>query len=265
MAQSADDLANQALAILGAETIGSISDNTHNARVINTKLDVVRLKLLRGHYWNFARARTQPSLLTVSDVTDSGGLIKITTSSAHGLSTGQKATVIEVKGTHEANGTWTITVTSTTEFTLDDSEFTNAYVSGGKTGRAPAFGYDWSHALPSDYLRLISIDGSSEGPWRVESGRLLTDIQEPKIAYVKDVTDYTAMDPSFYDVLAYAVATDVCMRVTQDNGLRQELAQEFRERLRQAKFVDATEDSITEIEADTWINSRFGEPVPRAK
>lgn len=68
----------------------------------------------------------------ISNVVNSSGLIKVTTSSAHGLSTGHKVSIEGVLGTTEANGRWTITVTSTTEFTLDSSAYANSYASGGK-------------------------------------------------------------------------------------------------------------------------------------
>jgi hypothetical protein len=68
----------------------------------------------------------------ISAIANSSGLIRITTSSAHGLSTGHKVSIEGVLGTTEANGRWTITVTSTTQFTLDGSAFANTYASGGK-------------------------------------------------------------------------------------------------------------------------------------
>lgn len=57
--------------------------------------------------------------------------IAITTSVAHGLSTGNKVEITGVLGNTAANDTWTITVTGASTFTLDDSVGNAAYTSGG--------------------------------------------------------------------------------------------------------------------------------------
>lgn len=57
--------------------------------------------------------------------------IVITTSTAHGRTTGQQVAVINVLGNLAANGYWTITVLSTTTFSLDGSAGSGAYLSGG--------------------------------------------------------------------------------------------------------------------------------------
>jgi hypothetical protein len=57
--------------------------------------------------------------------------VEITTSTNHGLSTGDIVTVSGVRGNGGANVTSTITVTAANKFTLDGSAGTAAYVSGG--------------------------------------------------------------------------------------------------------------------------------------
>lgn len=70
--------------------------------------------------------------LLVSGAADNGaGLIRVTTSNPHGLSSNNAVTIASVVGTVEANGDWVITVFDATNFDLNNSTFTNAYVSGG--------------------------------------------------------------------------------------------------------------------------------------
>ena len=57
--------------------------------------------------------------------------IQITTTGAHGLSTGQYVTIVGVLGNIGANGTYPITVTGTNSFTLTGSAGTGTYTSGG--------------------------------------------------------------------------------------------------------------------------------------
>jgi len=78
--------------------------------------------------------------VSVSGTANAGGLIEITTSAAHGLTTGFKVYIFGVGGTTEANGPWIVTATATDKFTLDGSTYTNAWTSGG-TVRT---GWGWS-------------------------------------------------------------------------------------------------------------------------
>lgn len=61
------------------------------------------------------------------------GLIRITTSTSHGYSTGDVVQIVGLVGTVEANGAWKITVISSTQFDLQNSAYVNARVSGGTT------------------------------------------------------------------------------------------------------------------------------------
>lgn len=70
------------------------------------------------------------SPLTVSTAAALGGLVEITTTGAHGLTTGWVVTISGIVGTTEANGTFPVTVVDSTHFTINVT-FANAYVSGG--------------------------------------------------------------------------------------------------------------------------------------
>lgn len=85
---------------------------------------------------------TRPyTTIAVSNVANNGsGLIRVTTSTAHGLTTGNKCFLKDITGTTEANGLATVTVIDATTFDIDGSTFTNAYVSGGTV----ITGYGWT-------------------------------------------------------------------------------------------------------------------------
>lgn len=57
--------------------------------------------------------------------------IVITTAAAHGLATGQQVAITGVNGNVAANGIWTVTVVSPTEFSLNASSGIGAYLSEG--------------------------------------------------------------------------------------------------------------------------------------
>lgn len=70
-----------------------------------------------------------PQIARITNVSSgSGGVILITTATAHGLSTGHKALIAGVEGTTEANGEFTVTHVSSTSFSLNSTTFANTYV-----------------------------------------------------------------------------------------------------------------------------------------
>lgn len=69
----------------------------------------------------------QPSAsLAVSQIVDSANTATVTTSSAHGLTTGNIVVIAGVTGDTDLNGTYKITVTSTTAFTFTSASVTDA-------------------------------------------------------------------------------------------------------------------------------------------
>jgi len=70
---------------------------------------------------------------SVSGAADNGsGLVRITTSAAHGLASEDIVTIHDIAGTTEANGTFQATLVDTTNIDLVGSTFSNGYTSGGK-------------------------------------------------------------------------------------------------------------------------------------
>jgi len=69
--------------------------------------------------------------VNISTTTGAGVLIQVTTSGNHYLASGQTVLIQGVAGNTAANGVWVITVTSATQFTLNNSVGSGAYTSGG--------------------------------------------------------------------------------------------------------------------------------------
>jgi len=71
-----------------------------------------------------------PAVNITGAANNGSGAIRITTA-ANGFTASDRVTIAGVGGTTEANGNWSITVISTTQFDLVGSTFANAYTSGG--------------------------------------------------------------------------------------------------------------------------------------
>jgi len=63
---SETSICNMALALLGDERIGALTDNTEAARACNSVYEHLRNGLLRSHPWRFARARANLASLSTA-------------------------------------------------------------------------------------------------------------------------------------------------------------------------------------------------------
>jgi len=88
---------------------------------------------------------TDPNAVTfrdITNVTNNGiGIIRVTVSVTSGFITGQRVIINDVVGVTAANGKWTITVINPSQFDLQNSSFSGAYVSGGYVINNPSLPY----------------------------------------------------------------------------------------------------------------------------
>ena len=187
-------ICNGALNQLGATTILSLSEDSKNARLCNSRYTQVRDALFRSHPWNCLQKRVQ----IAADTT------------------------------------------------------------------APAWGFKNAYTLPADCLRLLKIlDYDSN--YKVEGRKILSNTSSMKILYVARVTDPNEYDELLRETLSASLGADIAFGVTSNNQTATNMYNLFKEKLRDARFVDSTEGQNVEpdlgmsdvIDASTFINSRY--------
>ena len=187
-------ICNGALNQLGATTILSLSEDSKNARLCNSRYTQIRDALFRTHPWNCLQKRVQ------------------------------------------------IAADTTT----------------------PAWGFKNAYTLPADCLRLLKIlDYDSN--YKVEGRKILSNTSSMKILYVARVTDPNEYDELLRETLSASLGADIAFGVTSNNQTAKNMYELFKDKLRDARFVDSTEGQNVEqdlgmtdvIDAGTFINSRF--------
>ena len=125
---------------------------------------------------------------------------------------------------------------------------------------APDWGFARAYPVPADYLRLIELDNPSRFPYRIESGRILSDLTSPiRIRYVKRVTSADEMDVLFRDALASRLAMEWAEPLSQTTSLTQEMAQLYQQKLRIARVADGQEDTHRRLVSSSFVDARgFG-------
>ena len=135
---------------------------------------------------------------------------------------------------------------------------------------APAFGYTYQYALPGDCLRVLeftngtlsypqdNIFSNSGGPVYVIEGRnLLSDEAVVKIKFISRVEDPNQYDSLLVDTLSARLAYEICYAITGSNAMIATTKALYDEKIKEARFVDATEGAAGNFEASDLIESRF--------
>lgn len=278
--QSDLNVSNWALRLMGHRAIlTALSDTTTEGLACNAMVDNAKQALLRMHPWNFAIKRKKISAypeFAISNVTFvSANLLEVTHASTSFV-TGQYVTITGVTGATQANGTWEIQSAvngTTTRITVIDVPLAgdlDAYTASDTDfiRRSPAFGYTYIFDKPTGCLRVLEIneDRTLDG-YKIEDTTIVGDDSNIRIKYVDDVSDYTKMDAMFYQTLAHFLAYELCDHLSASDSKKNELAaylwggQGKRGMLPFSRFIDSSEDATTEIQATSWVESRFSSPV----
>lgn len=137
---------------------------------------------------------------------------------------------------------------------------------------APTFGYAYQYSLPTDpfCLRVLEFSNGSlsypqdnmtsntGGPVFVIEGRkLLTDEGTARIKYIGRVTDPQQYDALLTEALAARLASEIAYALTGSTSVSQLADALYRDKLREARFVDGTEGAPQKLEASDFIEARF--------
>jgi hypothetical protein len=130
---------------------------------------------------------------------------------------------------------------------------------------APPFEYLTQYPLPNDYLRMEHIF-QQMGAYKIEGNMILTNagsqgITIPngalEIVYVADITDTTAFDSLFVDLLTLRMAILLAPRVCAPGLDISALQTEFKEIYTEAKLVDSQDDTPADLIIDSITHSRY--------
>ncbi len=126
---------------------------------------------------------------------------------------------------------------------------------------APAFGFDYAYQLPSDFLRAVSVHpgdaGAGNVPYKIEGRQLLAGATDIYLRYVRQVTDPNQMDAMFRETLAWALAVDLSIPITQTGTTREHMKDGLVAALSRAKSVDAIEDYPEAEPSSIWVSGRY--------
>ena len=132
---------------------------------------------------------------------------------------------------------------------------------------APAFDFSYQFTLPTDpyCLRVLRLQ-DQDTVHAIEGRKLLANESTVKLVYVGRVTDVNTYDQLLIEAISARLASDISYALVNSTTLTNQMWNLYDSKLREARFVDATEgtpDNITNLtdktyqEGDLFIASRF--------
>jgi len=136
-----------------------------------------------------------------------------------------------------------------------------------KDPTAPTFEFSNAFSLPNNpyCLRLLQLD-KHDIVHRVERRKILCDEDTISIIYIGKILDVNQYDTLLIETIAAALAADIAYPIVGSITLGEQMRILYEAKLKEARFVDATEGtpaSITSVaaagslESDIFIRSRF--------
>ena len=127
----------------------------------------------------------------------------------------------------------------------------------------PVIEYTYGYTLPSDCLRVLKVhNGTTDSiesalDYKVEGRKIVTDEGTVYLIYVAIDTDPTNYDSYLYEAVSHQLAADLAYAITNNSTLANQYMSRADERLREARFIDATENALDTIEANEFTDARL--------
>jgi len=128
---------------------------------------------------------------------------------------------------------------------------------------APVIEYSNAYALPSDCLRVLKVhNGTTDSiqsaiDYKLEGRNIVTDEGTVYLIYVALDTDPNNYDSYLQESISHQLAADLCYAITNNATLANNYMARADERLREARFIDASENSLGTIESNEFTDARL--------
>lgn len=128
----------------------------------------------------------------------------------------------------------------------------------------PEFDWGYEYPLPSDCLRVISVNqrpgGTRLTDYAVEGRAILSNSADCRVRYIRDVTDPTLWDSMFSSYFCYRLAAAIAPSLRLDPAAGQQMEQmaaAIRDQAREADAVES-EPRVTRLDQSEMIEEREG-------
>ena len=128
---------------------------------------------------------------------------------------------------------------------------------------APIVEYAYAYTLPVSCLRILKIhNGTTDSiasnlNYKVEGRKILTGEGTVYLVYIALDTDPNVYDSYLREAISAEIAADLCYAITNNSALATKYRAMADERLREARFVDSTENALDTVESNEFTDARL--------
>ena len=129
---------------------------------------------------------------------------------------------------------------------------------------APVYKYSSAFQVPGRVIRIL--DTEFDFAWERQGDTVLSNEDSFKCECIVRVTDTTKWDTAFVTMFSARIEAQIAYAVTNSRTIQADRVNSYLKMLRETKAFNAQEGSLTELEANTWLLSRFdGRDTPLAE
>jgi hypothetical protein len=116
--------------------------------------------------------------------------------------------------------------------------------------------YSYRFTLPAECLRIIAVD-NNDAPWVVRQRKLYANTNAPVVRWVNNIpADIAKLDALLVSALILRLAHACCYKIVQSNSSKDQLWQDYRLAMQEAKSVDSQESAGEVYEINHWTDAR---------
>lgn len=122
----------------------------------------------------------------------------------------------------------------------------------------PAYDYDNQFSLPTDCLRLITVEPAfADTDYALEGRKILFSGDTLEIIYIKNVTDYNELDALTNEAISCYLAYDISYLITNDNQTTERMMMMYEKTIKKAKASNNRQLKKLSFYASNWSDSRL--------
>lgn len=149
--------------------------------------------------------------------------------------------------------------------------FARRLVKLARLSTAPEFGFDFAYALPSDWLRTVTLHDNDAGLGSVNYeeievanvGALACSIEDAYLKFIYTLTDPNRMSADFRTAFAYALAVQMPGISNLSAAALEILEKDAIKKMNRAKSSDSLGSPAAQRPAGSWVTSRQSWPSTR--
>ncbi len=126
---------------------------------------------------------------------------------------------------------------------------------------SPIWKWDYRYRLPEDFLRIVHVVNAEENfidHWEVQGGLILCNEQAPLyISYVRRETNPQKYDALLVETLSARMAAVLAYPLTGSSSLGQNFWEVYRDKMLEARGVDAREGVPDSVVPNTWLRAKL--------